>query len=102
MVELHIWMGLAVNRFLVYSLHQHFLKNLLKYLREIPEKEHILTFYYIGFAKWAYSMKMLIINMNITHFLAINLPRLLMRKYLLNGLLLRILCLRPFLPLIQK
>src|SRR5437764_2266867 len=102
MAELPIWMVLAVNRFLVCSLHRHFQKDLLKYLQEIPGKEHISTCYYIGFKKWAYSMKMLVINMSITHFLAIHLPRLLMRKYLLNGLLPRILCWRPFLPSIQK
>src|SRR5438132_12198300 len=102
MVGLHIWMALAVNRFLVCSLQLHFLKNLLRYLQEIPEREHISTFYYIGFAKWVYSMKMLIINMSITRFPAIHLPRLLTRKYPLNGLLPRILCLGPFLPPLQK
>src|SRR5436190_24151880 len=95
-------MVLAVNPFLVYSLHLYFPKNRLKCLQEIPGKEHISTFCYTGFAKWAYSMKMLITNMSITNFLAIHLPRRLMRKYLLNGLFSRILGLRPFLRLVQN
>src|SRR5258708_18803302 len=101
MAEEHIWMVLAVNPFLVYSLHLHFLKNRLKCLQEIQGKEHISTFCYTGFAKWVYSMKMLITNMSITNFPAIHLPGLLMRKSLLNGLLPRILCWRLFLPLIH-
>src|SRR6266704_208132 len=102
MVALRIWMVLVDNRLLVYSLTMHFLKNLWKSLYKILEKEHILICYYIGFGKRAYSMKMLIINMSIIYFRAITLPKLLTRKYLLNGLPLRIHCSRPSLLRIQK
>src|SRR5689334_14894217 len=102
MAESRTWMVSAVNRFSVCSLRLHFPRDLLKYLQETPEKKPISTYYYIGFAKWAYSMKMLGIHMSIISFPATHLPVLLTRKYLLNGLLRRIPCLPLFLLLIQK
>src|SRR2546423_12891656 len=92
MAESRTWMVLAVNRFSVCSLPPHSLRDLLKYLQEILGKKPISTYYCIGFARWAYSMKMLIINMSITSFPAISPRGLLTPKYLLNGLLRRILC----------
>src|SRR5947209_7278398 len=102
MAALPIWMGWAVSRFLVCSLPLRFPKSLLRSLQEILGKEHTSTFYYIGSAKWACSITMLRTNMSITYFQAINLPELLTRKYLSNGLLPRILYSRPSLLRTQK
>src|SRR5579864_367260 len=97
MEGLLIWTAQAASQFLAFSSRRHFLKNLLNSLSEIQGKKPTLIFCSIGFAKRAYSMKMLLINIIITDFPAINLPKRLTRKYLSNGLPLGILYSRPYL-----